>query len=148
MRRSPPRPTLSPHTPLFRSPAQLVEPAGKQIQRRAQNFFVGQNDVAPSGIGTPSQSERIAQAGARNRNGQAILVQMIVKKRAQCYRGQLGKMRCEAHSVVVLLRAKPQRPSAYFFENFEKGADERLSLRGSFTNKSIGSVAKKIGVRI
>src|SRR5205807_8608843 len=54
----------------------------------------------------------------------------------------------DLHSIIVLLRAKPQRPSAYFFENFDEGPDERLSVSRGFTNESIGSVAKKISVGI
>jgi hypothetical protein len=44
--------------------AEVVESAGEKVERGGENFFVGQDDVAPSGVRAACEAERIAQAGA------------------------------------------------------------------------------------
>src|ERR1700726_591341 len=60
--------------------AQFVQPASKQIQPRRKNFPVRQHNVPPGTVRTACEAQRIAQTRACERDGQAIFVQMIVKK--------------------------------------------------------------------
>src|SRR5215470_5700614 len=64
-----------PRTELF---AQIINAAGKEIERRGEHFLVRQNDVAPRGVGTPRQTKSIAKSGACERDRQSILVKSII----------------------------------------------------------------------
>ena len=99
--------------------AEVVEAAGEKIERGGEDFLIGENNIAPSGIGAAGEAERIAKAGAGEGDGEAVFVEMVVEKRAERDGGELGKMRGQADGVIVLLRAKPEGACANFFENFD-----------------------------
>src|SRR5215472_4350062 len=54
--------------------AQLVEAPCEQIERGGKDLPVGEHNVAPHGIGTACQPQRIAQAGTGESDGQAVLI--------------------------------------------------------------------------
>ena len=62
--------------------AKVVEAPGVKVERRGQNFAIGQYDVTPGGIRAACEAQRITQARTGKRNGQTILVEMIVEKRS------------------------------------------------------------------
>src|SRR6266852_1730707 len=69
--------------------AEIVETAGEKIERRGEHFPVGEDDVTPGGVGAAREAQRVAQAGSRKRDGQAVLVEAVVEKRAQRDGGEL-----------------------------------------------------------
>ena len=85
--------------------AEVVESASEEVERGGENFFVGEDDVAPSGVGAAGEAEGIAEARAGERDGQAVFVEMIVEERAESDRGELREMRGKAYGVIVLLGA-------------------------------------------
>src|SRR5579871_2275856 len=58
--------------------ADFVEAAGEHIERGRKHFFVGQDDVAPRRVGATCEPQRIAEAGAGERNRQAVFIEAIV----------------------------------------------------------------------
>jgi len=98
--------------------AKIVEAAGEEIERGGEDFAVGEDNVAPGGIGAPREAERIAQTGTCKRDGQAVLIEAVVEKRGERDGGKLRKMRDKADGVVVLLRPEPERLGADFLKNF------------------------------
>ena len=53
---------------------------------------------------------------------------MIVEERGERDGGELREMRGQAHGVVVLLRAEPERAGANFFQNLQEGGDARIAV--------------------
>jgi len=74
--------------------AKIVEAAGEEIEGRGEDLLVGEDDIAPSGIGASGKAEGIAQAGAGERNREAVFVQSVVKKTGEGNGGQLREMGC------------------------------------------------------
>lgn len=128
--------------------AEVFDAAGKEIESGGEEIFVGENDVAPSGVGAASEAKGIAEAGAGQSDRQTVFVEMIVKKRGKGDGGELGEMRDEADGVIVLLGAEPQRMGADFFEEFEKGRDARVVIARRSADEGVGGVAEKVGVGI
>jgi hypothetical protein len=85
--------------------AEVVEAAGEEVERGGEDFAIGENDVAPDGVGAAGEAEGIAEAGAGEGDGEAVFVEMIVEECAEGYGDELGKMGSEANGVVVLLGA-------------------------------------------
>src|SRR5258707_6412181 len=109
--------------------AEVVEAAGEKIEGGGEDFAIGEDNVAPGGVGAAGETEGIAQARAGDGDGQAVFVEMIVKERAEGYGGELREMRDHADGVVMLLRAEPERAGANFFEELEEGGDAGIALR-------------------
>src|SRR5260370_4737255 len=103
--------------------AEIVEPAGEEIERGGEEFLVGENDVAPRGIGAAGEAEGIAEAGTSEGDGQTVFIEAVVEKRSQRDGGKLRKMGCQADGVIMLLGAEPKRPSADFFEEVDEGGN-------------------------
>ena len=61
--------------------AEVVEAAGEKVESGGEDFFVGEDDVAPSGVGAAGEAKRIAEAGAGESDGEAVFVEMIVEER-------------------------------------------------------------------
>ncbi len=112
--------------------AKIVEAAGEEIERGRKDVAVGEDNVAPRGIRAARETQRIAQAGTRKRDGQAVLIEAVVEKRRKRDGGELREMRNEADGVVVLLRAEPERLCADFLKDFEKGGDTGVVGGGGF----------------
>ena len=72
--------------------AKVVEAAGEEIERGGKNLAVGENNIAPSGIGAAGEAERIAKAGTSKRDGQTVLIEAVVEKRGERDGGELRKM--------------------------------------------------------
>src|SRR5260370_22021233 len=120
-----------------------------------EEFGIGEDDVAPGGVGVAGETEGIAQAGAGYGDGQAVFVEMIVEERAESYGGELGEMRDHADGVVMLLRAEPERAGANFFEELEEGGDAGIALRlrcgglarlRGVCDQRVGRVAEEVSV--
>src|SRR5258707_6645910 len=135
--------------------AEVVEAAGEKIEGGGEDFAIGEDNVAPGGVGAAGETEGIAQAGAGYGDGQAVFVEMIVKERAEGYGGELREMRDHADGVVVLLRAEPERAGADFFEELEEGGDARVAWRGrcgcvallgGVRDERVGRVAEEVSV--
>ncbi len=135
--------------------AEVVEAAREEVECGGEDFAIGEDNVAPGGVGAAGETERIAQAGAGDGDGQAVFVEMIVEERAESYGGELGEMRDHADGVVVLLRAEPERAGADFFEELEEGVNAGIALRwrcgrltrvGGVGDQRVGRVAKEVGV--
>src|SRR6266481_6365043 len=135
--------------------AEVVEAAGEEVEGGGEDFAIGEDNVAPGGVGAAGEAERIAEARAGYGDGQAVFVEMIVEKRAKGDGGELREMRDHADGVVVLLRAEPDRPGANFFEELEEGGDARVAWRGrcgcvallgGVRDERVGCVAKEVGV--
>src|SRR5207302_4159732 len=63
--------------------AKIVEAAGKQIESGGKDFVIRENDVAPRGIGAAGEAERITEARASERDGEAVFVESVVKESSQ-----------------------------------------------------------------
>src|SRR5579859_4748881 len=63
--------------------AEVVEAAGEEIERGGEELLVGEDDIAPGGVGATGEAQRIAQAGASEGDGQAVFVEAIVEERGQ-----------------------------------------------------------------
>lgn len=110
--------------------AEVVEAAGEKVESGGEDFFVGEDDIAPCGVGAAGQTERVAETGAGKRDGEAVFVEMIVEERGEGYGGELGEMRGEADGVIVLLGAEPERAGADFSQDFHECGDARVVLIG------------------
>src|SRR6266849_1925966 len=106
--------------------AEIVEAAGEEIEGGGEDFLIGEDDVAPSGIGASGKTERIAEAGTGERDGKAVFVEMVVEEAGEGDGRELREMRGQADGVVVLLRAEPERTRADFFEDFYECGDARI----------------------
>jgi hypothetical protein len=60
--------------------AKIVEAAGEQIQCSGEDFAIGQNDIAPSGVRAACEAQRVAKSGTGESDGQAILVEAVLEK--------------------------------------------------------------------
>src|SRR5262249_5083421 len=83
--------------------------------------------------------------------GQTVFVQAVVEERGQGDRSQLRQMRGQPYSVVVLLRANPQRARADFLQNFNECGNTRLAGGGmgdgvASGDQCVGMVAKQFRV--
>src|SRR6266850_3199663 len=96
--------------------AEVVEAAGEEIEGGREDFLIGEDDVAPGGIGAAGKTERIAEAGTGEGDGKAVFVEMVVEKAGEGEGCELREMRGQADGVVVLLSAEPQRTRANFFQ--------------------------------
>ena len=74
--------------------AKIVDSAGEEIQGGGEDLLVGEDYIAPSGIGASGEAQGVAQAGAGERNGQAVFVESVVKKAGEGDGGQLREMGC------------------------------------------------------
>jgi len=63
--------------------ADIVEAAGEEVERGGEHFPVGEDDVAPGGVGTPGEAECVAQSRPCQSDWQASFVQTVVQKRAE-----------------------------------------------------------------
>ena len=72
--------------------AEIVEAAGEEIERGGKHLSVSEDDVAPGGVGAAGEAQRVAQSRPRQSDGQAVLVQPIIEKRAERNGGKLRKM--------------------------------------------------------
>src|ERR1700730_6191248 len=86
--------------------AKIVEAAGEEIEGSGEDFLIGEDDVAPGGIGASGETKRIAEAGTGQGDGKAVFVEMIIEKAGEGDRRELREMRGQAAGVGVLLRAK------------------------------------------
>src|SRR5216684_5514995 len=128
--------------------AQIVEAAGKEIKRGGEDFLVGENDVAPGGIRTAGQTQRIAEAGTGECDGETIFVEPVVKKACECDGRELWQMRSKADGVIVLRCAEPERPGADFFEDFDKRRDAQLFLQGRCADQRVSIFPEEIGISV
>src|SRR2546429_212827 len=112
--------------------AEVVKAAGEEIERGGEDFLVGEDDIAPCGVRTAGETERIAEAGAGKRDGETVLVEAVVEESRESDGRKLGEMGSQADGVVVLRCAEPERAGADFFENFDEGADSWIAGRISF----------------
>src|SRR5216683_1557513 len=128
--------------------AQVIEAAGEKIESGGEDFLIGENDVAPGGIGASGEAKRIAEARTREGDGEAVFVQAIVEKRGERDGGKLRKMRGQADGVVVLRSAEPERVRADFFKDFHEGGDAGVLLSGRGTDERGGVAAEEIGVGV
>src|SRR5712691_13207497 len=80
--------------------AEVGKAAGEEIERGGEDFLVGEDDIAPCGIRTAGETERIAEAGAGKRDGKAVFVEAVVEESRQSDSGELREMGCQADSVV------------------------------------------------
>ena len=119
--------------------AEVIEPPGEEVERGGEHFLIGENNVAPRGIGAPGEPQRIAETGTGKGDREPVFIEAVVEKRSKGNRGELREMRSKAHSVVMLLRAEPERPRANFFENFDEGRDARIFLQRRCAFSSSGS---------
>ena|SRR2546426_1101532 len=126
--------------------AEIVEAAGEEIEGGGEDFLIGENDVAPSGIGASGKAKGIAEAGTGEGDGKAVFVEMVVQEAGKSDRRELREMRGQADGVVVLLRAEPERTRADFFENLHEGEDARIVFSRRRADESVGVATKKIGV--
>src|SRR3989454_6534644 len=69
--------------------AEIVEAAGEEIECGGEDFLVGEDNVAPGGIGAASEAERIAQAGSGERDRETVFVEAVVEEPSQCDGGEL-----------------------------------------------------------
>jgi len=106
--------------------AKIVEAAGKQIERGGEDFLISEDDIAPRGIGAAGEAERVAEARASERDGQAVLIEAVVKERRQSHGCQLGEMRGQSDGVIMLRGAKPERAGADFLKDFDEGRNAGL----------------------
>jgi hypothetical protein len=83
--------------------AEIVEATSEKVEGGGEEVFVGEDDVAPGGVGAAGKAEGVAETGARERDGETVFVEMIVEERGKGYGGQLGEMGGQANGVVVLL---------------------------------------------
>ena len=58
--------------------AQFLEAPGVEIKSGRENFLVGENDVAPGGVGAAREAQRVAESGAGKSDGQAVFVEAVV----------------------------------------------------------------------
>ena len=72
--------------------AQIVEATGEEVQRGAEDFAIGEHDVAPGGVGAARQPQRIAEARASQRDRQAVFVQAVVEKSGQRHGRELLRL--------------------------------------------------------
>jgi hypothetical protein len=72
--------------------AEVVEAAGEEIERGGENFLVGEDDIAPSGIGAAGEAKGIAEAGTGEGDGETVFVEAVVKERSERDGGELRKM--------------------------------------------------------
>src|SRR5229473_688057 len=128
--------------------AQVVEAAGEKIESGGEDFLIGEDDVAPGGIGASGEAKRIAEAGASEGDGEAVFVQAIVEERGERDGGELRKMGGQADSVVVLRSTEPERARANFFENFHEGGDAGVLLSGRGTDERVGIATEEIGIGV
>src|SRR5690349_21441208 len=63
--------------------AKIVEPTREEVERRGENFLIGEDDIAPGVIGTAGEAQRIAQAGTSQCNGQAVFVEAVVEESSE-----------------------------------------------------------------
>src|SRR6266403_5852139 len=89
--------------------AEIVEAAGEEIEGGGEDFLIGEDDVAPGGIGAAGKTEGISEAGTGERDGEAVFVEMVVEEAGEGDRRELREMRGQADGVGVLLRAEPER---------------------------------------
>src|SRR5260370_27063442 len=128
--------------------AQIVEAAGKEIKRGGEDFLVGENDVAPSGIRTAGQTQRIAEAGAGKGDGETIFVEPVVKKACECDGRELWQMRSKADGVIVLRCAEPERSRADLFEDLDECRDARIFLQGRCADQRVSIFPEEIGISV
>src|SRR5260370_23361559 len=74
--------------------AKIVETAGEEIERGGEDLLVGENDVAPSGIGAAGKAEGIAEAGAGECDGETVFIEAVVEERSERDSGKLREMGC------------------------------------------------------
>src|SRR5215469_805176 len=129
--------------------AQIVDAAGKQIERGRENLTIGKHNVAPGCIGAPGKAQRIAKARPCESDRQTVFVEPVVQKRTQGHGGELRKMRGQTDGIVVLLRAEPDRACPNLFQNFDERSDAWVVRILGFTNQRVRGALKKvrIGVR-
>jgi len=60
--------------------AEFIEAAGEKIEGDRENLLVGEDDVAPKGVGAAGEAKRIAEAGAGESDGQSIFVEAVVEE--------------------------------------------------------------------
>ena len=101
----------------------IFDAAGEEIEGGGEDFAIGEDDVAPKGVRAAGEAERVAEAGAGEGDGQTLFIEMVVEERTESHGSELGQMRGEADSVIVLVRAQPERTSTDFFQNFHEGGD-------------------------
>src|SRR5712692_2479775 len=126
--------------------AKIVEAACEKIESGGEDFLIGEDDVAPSGIRAAGKAERIAQAGTGEGNRQTVFIETVVEERSERDGSKLREMRGETNGVVVLHFAEPERARADFFENFHEGGDARFVLCGRGADERVGIAAEEIGV--
>src|SRR5260370_37405800 len=68
--------------------AKIVETAGGEIERGGEDLLVGENDVAPRGIGAAGKAEGIAEGGAGERDGATVFTEAGVEERKRQRHGQ------------------------------------------------------------
>src|SRR6266487_4516643 len=112
--------------------AKVIESAREEIQRGRENLLIGEHDVAPCGIGTPSEAKRIAEPRAGERDGETIFVEAVVQKSCERDGGELRKRRCQANGVGMLRGAEPKRAWAEFLQDLQKGGHARIVRGGRF----------------
>jgi hypothetical protein len=108
--------------------AEVVEAASEEIESGGEDFAIGENDIAPDGVGAASEAEGISETGAGEGDGEAVFVEMVVEESAEGNGGELGKMGGQPDGVVVLLGTEPEGAGADFLEEFEEGGDARVGV--------------------
>jgi len=73
--------------------AQVVEAASEEIERGGEDFLVGEDNVAPGGIGAAGEAQRIAEPRSGERDGEAVFVEAVVEKAGERDGGELREMR-------------------------------------------------------
>src|SRR5205809_548523 len=128
--------------------AKVVEPAREEVEGRGENFLIGEDDIAPSAIGTAGEAQRIAQAGTSQRNGQAVFVEAVVEESSESDGHELWQMRGKADGVIMLRRTEPERPRANFLQDFRESGHARIFLRRRRANECVSVAAEEVGVSV
>ena len=104
--------------------------AGEEVEGGGDIFAVGEEDIAPGGIGAAGEAEGVAEAGAGEGEGQAVFVDAVVEEGGQGDGGELGEVGGEGDGIIVLLGAEPEGADAETFEEVEESHHARGLLGG------------------